>query len=346
MINFESLLPEILTYFGKAELASKDLRQRVLSFSGRRIRIGYSSGILENNLFKAFEHLETVDHYATVTFNIFACDSNVLNSDLPGFVQLEDLSAKEKKILMYNDETIHALYNPDSRVFSLVDTAMGRGWYYLSQAADIPFYEKAAPMRMLLHWWCETAGLVLVHAAAVGWNSKAALLAGRGGTGKSTTATLAVQSGFSFLGDDYVIIENSSVPTVLSAYNSIKFRWEMLDRLPAVETLCVNNHIDEKGYFYLHDTNPDSLVRKLPLKAVLLPVIEGKRKTDFVRVPSSRGLLGLAASSIFQMPGSGKQTLKRLADIIKDTPVYQMSLGMDNAEIVEALEKFLSETES
>jgi len=143
-----------------------------------------------------------------------------------------------------------------------------------------------------------------------------------------------------------VIIENSSVPTVLSAYNSIKFRWEMLDRLPAVETLCVNNHIDEKGYFYLHDTNPDSLVRKLPLKAVLLPVIEGKRKTDFVRVTSSRGLLGLAASSIFQMPGSGKQTLKRLADIIKDTPVYQMSLGMDNAEIVEALEKFLSETES
>ncbi|MCK7475278.1 MAG: hypothetical protein MZV49_21350 [Rhodopseudomonas palustris] len=98
MINFESLLPEILTYFGKAELASKDLRQRVLSFSGRRIRIGYSSGILENNLFKAFEHLETVDNYATVTFNIFACDSNVLNSDLPGFVQLEDLSAKEKNI--------------------------------------------------------------------------------------------------------------------------------------------------------------------------------------------------------------------------------------------------------
>ena len=257
-------------------------------------------------------------------FNIFVCDSNVLNSDLPGFVQLEDLSAKENKILMYNDDTIHALYNPDSRVFSLVDTAMGRGWHYLSHAADIPFYEKAAPMRMLLHWWCETAGLVLVHAAAVGWNSKAALLAGRGGTGKSTTAMLAVQSGFSFLGDDYVVMDNSRVPTVLSAYNSVKFRWEMLDRLPSAGTLCVNNQIDEKGYFYLHDTNPDSLVRKLPLKVVLLPVIEGKRKADFVRVPSTRGLLDLAASSIFQMPGSGRHTLQRFSEY------YERYSGLPN----------------
>jgi hypothetical protein len=83
-----------------------------------------------------------------------------------------------------------------------------------------------------------------------------------------------------------------------------------------------------------------------PLKAVLLPAIERQSQTTFIRLSSSKGLLGLAASSIFQMPGSGRQTLKKLADILRDTPVYQMSLGTDNAEILESLKKFLSGMES
>ena len=346
MVKFESLLPEILTYFGNAELTAADLRQRTLSFCGRHVRIVYSSEILETSLFKAFEHLENIENNAAPEFKFFVCDGNVLNRDLPGWAQLTEFSAKDKKILMYNAGDIHALYNPDSRIFSIVDIASDRGWYYLPQAADLPYYEKAAPMRMLLHWWCETAGRVLVHAAAIGWDSSAALLAGRGGTGKSTTAILAAQNGFNFLGDDYVVLENANGPAVLSAYNSVKFRWEMLERLPSTETLCVNNQIDEKGYFYMHETHPESLVGRLPLKAVLLPVIERKSKTTFVRLSSSKGLLGLAASSIFQMPGSGRQTLKKLADILRDTPVYQISLGTDNAEIVESLKKFLSGTES
>lgn len=347
MIKFESFLPEILTYFSNAELAAADLRQRTLSLCGRQVRMVYSSEILEISLFKAFEHLENIENNAAPTFDIFVCDRNVLNRDLPGWKQLTEFSAKEKKILMYNAGDIHALYNPESHIFSMIDTASGRGWYYLLRAADLPYYEKAAPMRMLLHWWCETDGRVLVHAAAVGWNSRAVLLAGRGGTGKSTTAILAAQSGFNFLGDDYVVLDNVYGPAVLSAYNSVKFRWEMIERLSSAETLSVNDpQADEKGYFYMHQTHRDSLAKTLPLIAVLLPAIEQQSKTSFVRLPSARGLLSLAASSIFQMPGSGKQTLKKLADILRDTPVYQMSLGTDNAEIVESLKKFLSGTES
>ena len=346
MNTFESLLPEILTYFGDAKLSAADLRQRTLSLDGRQVRLTYSSELLETGLFKAFEHLETIENTAATAFQIFVCDKNVLNRDLPGWSQFTEFSAEDNKILMYNAGTIHALYNPDSQVFSLIDTALDRGWYYLPQAADLPYYEKAAPMRMLLHWWCETSGRVLVHAAAVGWDSRAALLTGRGGTGKSTTAMLAAQSGFSFLGDDYVILDNVRGPAVLSAYNSVKFRWDMLERLPSAGTLSVNDpQTDEKGYFYLYETHPSSLAMILPIKAVLLPAIERRSKTTFVRLPSARGLLSLAASSIFQMPGSGQPTLKRLADILRDTPVYQMSLGTDNEEIAQALRDFLSSTE-
>jgi hypothetical protein len=343
MNTFKSLLPEILDYFGKAELAAADLRPRTLSLCGSPIRITFASEMLEAGLFAAFEHLEVVENNAAPLFRIFVCDRSLLNRDLPSWTQLEDFSAADQKMLMYNSGTVHALYNPDSRVFSLIETVSGRSWYYLPIAADLPYYEKAAPMRMLLHWWCETAGRVLVHAAAIGWASKALLLAGRGGSGKSTTAILAAHSGFSFLGDDYVVLDNARGPAVWSAYNSIKFRWEMLERFPSARSLFVNDpKVDEKGYFYMHRTYPDRLALALPLAAVLLPAIERREKTTFVRLPATRGLLSLAASSIFQMPGSGAPTLKKLADILRETPVYQMSLGTDNEEIAQALRDFLS----
>jgi hypothetical protein len=342
MNKFESLLLEIFAYFNETQKIAEYTKQRFISIGGN-ILLTYSSEALEKSLFKAFEHLEITGSYIKPAFSIFVCDSNVLNCDLPGYTWLNELSNHQEKIITYNCENVHALYNPKSGIFSLVDTSKSRGFYYIPGVEDIPFYEKAAPMRMLLHWWCEKSGFVLIHAAAVGWDSGAVLLAGRGGTGKSTTAILAAQNGLRFLGDDYVILLNSGAPSVQSAYNSIKFRWEMLERMPEAEEFSVNNQEDEKGYFYLSDKNRDSLIQKLPLKAVLLPVIAGKDKTDFCRIPQSRGLMGLAASSIFQMPGSGKQTLKNLASILKDIPVFEMSLGTDNADIVESLKKFLRE---
>ena len=278
-----------------------------------------------------------------MSFRILAGDESVLNKVMPGWDEMDALSGKEKKMLMYNSGAIHALYNPDSRIFSMIDTVAGQGWYYLPRAEDIPFYEKAAPMRMLLHWCCETAGQALVHAAAVGWAGRAVLLAGRGGAGKSTTAFLAAKSGFGFLGDDYVVLENRDRPRVLSLYNSLKFRWEMLDRLPSAGRCSRNDPSqDDKGYFYLHETHPDCLACAMPLQVVVLPLIAQQKKTTFTRIPASRGLMGLAASSIFQMPGSGDATLKKIAAILKDTPVYQMSLGNDNEEIISALKSFLN----
>ncbi len=345
MNKFETILPDILDYFNESQSKAANIRKRLINIGGP-VLLTYSSDILEQSLFKAFEHLEFTGTDIEAAFTIFACDADILNCDLPGYDWLNEISNNKDEIVTYNSGDIHALFNPKSGIFSMFDNGRNRGFYYLPKAVNIPFYEKAAPMRMLLHWWCEKNGLVLVHAAAIGGDTTAFLLAGRGGTGKSTTAILAARNGFKFLGDDYVILENNSGPIVNSVYNSVKFRWEMLERIPTAEESCLNNQNDEKGYFFLHDKKPDSLIRSLPLKAVLLPVIEGRQKTSFDRISRSKGLMGLAASSIFQMPGSGKRTLQTLAGILKDIPVYQLLLGNDNTEIMDALKYFLAAAES
>jgi hypothetical protein len=341
MNKFETILPDILAYFNKSRIKAEGVRKRFIIIGGT-VLLTYSSDILEHSLFKAFEHLEIAGTDTDAAFTIYACDADVLDYDLPGYDWLSEISENKEEIVTYNSGDIHALFNPKIGIFSMFDNERNRGFYYLPKAGDIPFYERAAPMRMLLHWWCEKSGLVLAHAAAIGGDTSAVLLAGRGGTGKSTTAMLAARHGFKFLGDDYVILENNSGPVVHSAYNSVKFRWEMIKRVPEAGEFSLNSQNDEKGYFFLRDNQPGSLMKSLPLKAVLLPVIAGNQKTSFDCLSQSRGLMGLAASSIFQMPGSGRQTLKTLAGILKDIPVYQMLLGKDNAEIMDALKRFMA----
>ena len=186
-----SLLSGILSFFEEAECRAAEARQRWLSLCDRSIRITYTSRTLEDLLFRALAHLEASEDVRKPAFRIFACDRNALGRDVPGWVSLEWLSLSGARTVAYNDRDFHLLYNPSGPVLSVVDGTSRRGWYYVPLASGLPFYEKAAPMRMILHWFCESYGCTLVHAAAIGWRSRAVILAGRGGSGKSTTALLA-----------------------------------------------------------------------------------------------------------------------------------------------------------
>ena len=58
----------------------------------------------------------------------------------------------------------------------------------LEDASRLPPWERACPLRALLTWWAAPERLLMAHGAAVGSGEGALLLAGPGGSGKSTTA--------------------------------------------------------------------------------------------------------------------------------------------------------------
>ena len=344
MSPFESFLSALVSRFEDAERIST-LRRR-LSFAGRSISLGFSSAALQERLFESFEHLEIKAGAAEgdkPAFSIFACDRGALSGRASDWEELEHLASDGERLLSYNVGPIHALYNPVGKIFSLADLASRKGWYCVPSAEDLPFHEIAAPMRMILHWSCEGSGSVLVHAAGVGNGSGAVLLAGSGGSGKSTTAMMAVCRGLRYLGDDYVLLGEAEAPKIYSAYGSLKFRWDAVDRIPEAAALAVNDRAQEKGYCFLHRAYPEALSAEgLSLRAVLLPEIARRGETGISRLPSAKGLLGLAASTIFQMPGSGATTLKNLASILKGAPIYRISLGSDDGHIIGAIHNALA----
>lgn len=279
---------------------------------------------------RPFAHL-AVEEQSDADLNLFVNHGEPGEKPLKTWQGFENDSSDEKKLHIYSKDGQHLLYNHDSKVLTGYDSHQHTAYYYIPSLDMLPFYEKAAPMRMIFHHFAEAKNWSLVHGASIGMNGKGILLIGRGGSGKTTTALSAALAGFEYLGDDYVIL-NPKTQSILSLYASGKFRWDSEIILHGIEKLAVNSKDEEKGYFFLHREHAN-LVRKQAFSAIVIPRIGTGTKTTFKRIPAAKALLILASSTIFQMPGSGNKTLRNISNAIKNMPVYEMVLG-NNTEII------------
>jgi|GEM_PF-942149 len=262
--------------------------------------------------------------------------------DFPDLPVLKDMLPHENKVSLINSPPLHFLYNPEGRIFSMLDTQNRVGFYYVPDPAALPDYEVCTPMRMLVHRICQELGMYFVHSACVGYDGSAALLIGKSGSGKSTTALVSLMNGLDFLSDDYICI--SDIPGDIKAhslYRGCKLMDGSLPELDALKRFIVpTNKTNSKNVLML-DGSAGRLRQKMGLKAVILPVIAHAPATAFKRIPAARALAELAGSTIMQMPGSADYMMKGLSALCATLPVFSMSLSEDPAEIAAALKLFL-----
>ena len=101
------------------------------------------------------------------------------------------------------DDDVRALFHgdllaprDDFRAVSVFSRARGHGVLWVLSPDRVPWWERAAPLRTMLHWSLSVpARRLLVHGAAVAGAAQGALLIGAGGCGKSTTAVACVEQG-------------------------------------------------------------------------------------------------------------------------------------------------------
>lgn len=287
---------------------------------------------------RPFAHLIT-EAQSDADLNLFVNHGKSGEKPLKAWQHFENDSSDEKKLHVYNKDGQHLLYNHDSKVLTGYDSHEHTAYYYIPSLDMLPFYEKAAPMRMIFHHFAKSNGWSLVHGASIGMDGKGILLIGRGGSGKTTTALSAALAGFEYLGDDYVIL-NPKTQSILSLYASGKFRWDSETILHGIEKLAVNSKDEEKGYFFLN-RKLANLEKKLTFSGLVIPSIGEGTETTFRRIPAAKALLVLASSTIFQMPGSGNKTLRNISDAIKNIPVYEMVLGNDTEMINKQLNELI-----
>lgn len=223
------------------------------------------------------------------------------------------------------------LFDANHRLFVMYHRQTRRAVYWIPRAEDLPYWETAGPFRNIIHWWAGSFGGQLTHAAAVGQGGRGALLVGKSGSGKSTTALLSVEAGLEYVGDDYVLLTGGDDPTAHSVYSTAKMHTAFLQQAVPHwrERVAAEIGPDAKALFYLHETCPGQIRRSLRIESILQPRVTPQPAAHLEPQRQLAALLAAAPSTMYQLHDTPQATLSFLANFARQVPAYTLLLGQD-----------------
>ncbi len=307
--------------------------ERCYQLAGRPLRVLFAGETMLRRFAPALEHLRVPDA-PDGAHTVSVWDAASTGTE-PAPVSVPEESPLGT-VFTHSDLTRRALYMVGLRSLSVFDAEANASWYWTGDAARLPGWECASPIRHVLHWWLSSQGLQQVHGGSIGTERGAVLIVGRGGRGKSTTTLSALGSGLKYVGDDYVAVELATKPIVHSLYNAGKLEPHHLARFPHLRelaTLDVSDPLTDfekpKAIVYVHAHFPAQTVASLPLVGIVIPTIDLSQPTAIV--PASRGeaLRGLAPSTLLQLHVGDQSLLSGLTELVGQLPAFTLRLGPD-----------------
>lgn len=329
--------------FQQAEQIAAGSLDRFYSIGGYTIRLRFAGPALVPRITPALEHLATKPSSSPM-LTICLWDSASTRAQMPPPPWSAEAYIARGEVRGYNDGRIHTSFHIGANVLNMLDTRLDLAVLWICDASQIPYYESSAPLRTILHWWMCNHGRQVVHAGAVGTSMGGVLLAGKGGSGKSTTALACLNSELVYVSDDYCLLATDSVPYAYSLYSSAKLNAEDVERFPRLASAVSNPKRlgTEKAVFLLHKHYREKIATGFPIRAILLPRVTGRSETSLKEISSAASLKALAASTIFQLPGAGHKDFQRITKFVKQMPSYILELGYDISRIPDAIMGLLS----
>lgn len=342
--------PDARTWIAQVEAAARVATQDfpvddvLFSFAGARIRISLAGPALAAWLRPALGHaLRPVDAAQPPSpgdIRLIIWDEASTGVAPPAPFWDEGGWASRGDLPALAEEGIVGAYHEHAGYLSVVDWPRRRAWVWVRDAAALPRYERAAPLRGPLSWLLSADGGQLAHAGCVATPDGAALLVGPGGVGKSTTSMACLGGGLDYLGDDYVLLRQdpASRPTAHMLYATAKLTERSLDLLPHLRPLADGPGTgDEKAVLQVAGA-----ARAAPIVALILPRLGDGQASVWEPASSSRALTALAPTTLFQLPGAGRESLSRLAALVRSAPAFTLHLGRDMAGIAPAVSAIIA----
>jgi len=212
---------------------------------------------------------------------------------------------------------------------------------------DIFIYERAKPFARLLLAWHNDLGFQIVHAGLVARHGDGLLLAGKSGSGKSTSSLLCALGGLDFLAEDYVALENGDDGSFVghSLYSSVFLKTHHLDRFHELSAHAVRGmppH-EEKSVILLSDALPGRLGRSARIRALVFPEVLDTVEAKVEPLSKGAALLALAPSSLLQIPNRdlGALGFQRLARLVESVPCFRIGVGSDWRSITRQLDELI-----
>jgi hypothetical protein len=314
---------------------------RYYQLGGYVVRLRFAGNALVSVLSQALSHLAIAAAQPDLTICLW--DSASTGVRIPPTPWRSHYAARGE-VEGYNTDRVYTVYEHESCGLSMLDNARNLAVLWVAEPGRIPYWVKGSPLRTILHWWMDGHGRQLVHSAAVGTGGRGALITGKSGSGKSTTALACLESGLLYAGDDYVIVREDPVPQAFSLYNTAKIVPQRLHSFPRLAAHIDNaDRLDtEKALVFLAGLPAMKLSAGFPLNAILVPRVTGLRDTLIRKVSPAVSLAALAPSTIFAHPRGGEAEFRFLAKLVKRLPAFVIECGTDLAQIPRAITNLLS----
>lgn len=315
-----------------------------LCFGDRRVRLRFAGSALTHALTEALRPRVVADDAGAAHATIGLWEER----HAPGGarpVPWRDIDLGARGLLRGPDGArVLAVHEAGSGALTLVDRSARALLYRVPGVSTLPWWERAAPLRPALFWVLSGPGRHLVHAGAVGDAQRGGvLLAGAGGSGKTTVALAALAAGMAYVADDYLLLHTDGEPVAWNMFGTAKLDAGHLARFPqfaSAVSISADPVADEKAVLDVDRLLPHALARSLPIRAVLVPRIRGGH-ARLRRASAGEALLALAPSTAFQMPFDGGEVMGALADVARAVPAFALDVGDDLDELAQAVDRVL-----
>jgi len=304
--------------------------ERAYDVAGRRVRLRFAGDALVPFLTPALAHLRASGR-AAPALTVYVWDG----LPPPGCPWTPDGRFGEARTVVDNWQGVEFVAFPHAEEIDALDRRRGLGFHCRATAGP----HASLPLVTILDWWLAERDLHCIHAAAVGLESGGVLLAGRGGSGKSTTALACLRSPLRYVADDYCVLSVAGAPHAHALYSSAKLARSQLDRLaPGAQS----EPCDDKEVVFLAGAFRAKLLAGFPIRAVLAPRITGRARTTVADVSPGEAMRALAPSSLFQLGGARQRRLAAIARLVRTVPCYRLDLGTDLDAIPDVICDLLS----
>jgi hypothetical protein len=305
---------------------------RHLSIAGRAAAITFRSPVLGERYRAATADVQLQSGAIVAeapALEILCWDTESTGVGLPPMPwPVEDLLPRDR-IRGHTTGDVRATYQHSDGILQLYDRRRSVGFFHATSATAVPSWTDRGPFRTFITWWATDHSMAMLHASCVATDGGAAIVAGRSGAGKSTTAVTCALAGFRFLGDDVCIVELDADggPVVHALYGRAKLEVDSAARLGLEPA--------PRGAPLIVDT-PNSSPRA-PARVLLVPEIVESHATTFEPMARTEVLRTLVPASIRESGGLGGRALQEMTRVVKELPCFRLLLGNDPSGVAEAV---------
>jgi hypothetical protein len=338
-MNTQALFTLSDAVFAKAEL--EVLRAMTLRIAGQTVILQFANEHLNDVIGPTFRHLEA-ETTGRADLSIRVWDRSCSPFGEPVLPPPEGDTG-----LTHYSGAIQCIVDHATGRIEAYDSARRCGMLYLPDLSKLDPGYAAAPMCTLLHWWAIDHGWLLLHAGCVANEDGAALLVGRGGSGKSTTVLGCINSEFGLLADDYCLYQPGNPGLVHSLFNSSKIDSQAIALMPFLGSAFAGAQVDPRGkrIIQVYDHFPGSWRIDAPLRAIIVPQIGPGPGCTAERIDPADALRALAPSTLLQLAGGRNRAFEQMARLVRMLPCWRLVIGPDPRAAREQIAIIISSAE-